>query len=312
MKKTSIILFSALFIVLFVNLGALNLSRPEDKVPPAKLIINMINNKELPRSFRTAMSPYNLEKMDIEIEVPSRKGLDNLRISGSGQFSVNGLRAIIEEVDAKHFYVIDLRQENHGFVNDSAVSWYGDRNQENMNKSARQIELDQFKKLVELRQKNEIEIYSSKNSEDAEVVKVEYVTSEYVVAKSQNANYRRFYVGDRVRPTDETVDAFVAFVNRLPSKAWLHFHCAAGRGRTTTFMTMFDMLKNAKRASFEDIIYRQWLIGGMRLDEPEPEGKWNAYLQEERLEFIKNFYEYSKTYSQHQLPWTRWINSQTE
>lgn len=58
-------------------------------------------------------------------------------------------------------------------------------------------------------------------------------------------NYIRIPVQDRHGPDDDTVNAFVTFVKTLPEDVWLHFHCLAGEGRTTTFMVIYDILRNA-------------------------------------------------------------------
>lgn len=41
----------------------------------------------------------------------------------------------------------------------------------------------------------------------------------------------------------ENIDEFIKLYKSLPKDAWLHFHCEAGKGRTTTFLAMYDMMK---------------------------------------------------------------------
>ena len=43
-----------------------------------------------------------------------------------------------------------------------------------------------------------------------------------------------------------------------------HFHCKEGIGRTTTFMIMYDIMKNYKEVSLNDIIKRQYLPSGIK------------------------------------------------
>lgn len=50
--------------------------------------------------------------------MPIREGLDELQASGSAQFSLNQFSALtkaLQENGAKDIYIVDLRQENHGF-----------------------------------------------------------------------------------------------------------------------------------------------------------------------------------------------------
>ena len=61
------------------------------------------NDAGLPRNFRTCQSSFQAveHKYASEVDasyVPSRKGLDDLRISGSGQFSARQFEALVHEL----------------------------------------------------------------------------------------------------------------------------------------------------------------------------------------------------------------------
>jgi hypothetical protein len=72
-------------------------------------------------------------------------------------------------------------------------------------------------------------------------------------------SYERLYVADFHAPTDELVDTFVRSILNLPKDktTWLHFHCAAGDGRTTTFMAMAQMMVMADKKSLDQILIDQ-------------------------------------------------------
>ena len=89
--------------------------------------------KELPRNFRTSEGAFQApdEKYQLDASYqPSRKGLDTLRASGSAQCSPEEMKALYQEL-RRHtdgpIYDIDLRQESHGYLDGTAVSWYGER-----------------------------------------------------------------------------------------------------------------------------------------------------------------------------------------
>jgi hypothetical protein len=92
-------------------------------------------------------------------------------------------------------------------------------------------------------------------------------------------------------PPQAEIDRFVKLVEHMDKNTWLHVHCAAGSGRTTTFMAFFDMMHNAHAVSFEDIINRQWLIGGFQLINGKPSAAWKAQYAKERLKVIRQFYD---------------------
>jgi len=268
--------------------------------PAPLLILNMANEAVLPRNFRTAQDSFKI----VTPVVPSRVGMQTLRLSGSAQFSEKSLNFLLEHFSSPSIiYIIDLRQESHGFINGEAVSWYGVKDWANVGKTRKEIQALELCLLTQsLDQKNvELSIIAKKDPEALELphvtqqkIDVKRISNEKELVKSTGAHYLRLPVTDHVRPTDETVDRLVNFIQCLPEAAWVHIHCAAGVGRTTTFMVMVDMIKNAKKVNFQDIIQRHYLLGGLNL-EKQSKSVWKSQLAAERLEFLKNFYYYCQT-----------------
>ena len=117
----------------------------------------------------------------------------------------------------------------------------------------------------------------------------------------------RVAVPDRHRPGDADVDRFLLFYRTVPDDVWLHFHCRAGHGRTTAFMAMTDMLRNAREVSFEDVLVRQALLGGVDLRDVS--GKWDKVdASQERLHSLRQFYDYARANPGGQpLLWSQWL-----
>jgi len=93
----------------------------------------------------------------------------------------------------------------------------------------------------------------------------------------------------------------------------LHFHCRGGDGRTTTFLAMHDIINNAPQVSVNDILIRQYLLGGINLDDTQP-GDATSFkypFAVERADFMRDFY----TYVQDEKPggfkktWSTWVNN---
>ena len=140
-------------------------------------------------------------------------------------------------------------------------------------------------------------------------VTVESASTERDVVGGAGASYVRITVTDHARPLNDEVDRFVLAVRALPENGWAHFHCEAGRGRTTTFMVLYDMLRNANRVSLEDIVRRQKILGyDYDVLQPSKPGDWRAPYSEDRAAFVRAFYDYARANpnGRPQL-WSEWL-----
>lgn len=277
------------------------------------LIVDMNNEALLPPNFRTTKDPFKLTASSY----PSREGLDTLQLSGSGQFSEESLKTMLKHLHhPAHLCIVDLRQESHGFLNGVAVSWYGIRNWANSGKSLNSIEQEEHQLLKHLLQQKEIQVAHllERNIDGQQLpptehkpFTVQHSMNEHQLSKAYQLNYVRIPVTDHSKPSPESVDAFISLVRQLPDDYWLHVHCAGGAGRTTTFMAMYDMMKNAKQISCDTILERQWFLGNYNLKNAK-EGSWKTTCFKERLEFLKDFYEYCHfNQDQFATSWTTYL-----
>ena len=246
---------------------------------------------------------------------PTRQGLDTLWASAGGQPSVAALSTLYDKIhvlepEAKIF-IIDLRQESHGFANSLPVSWYAKHNAANAGKTTSEVEADEVERLKNLRGVDTT--FEPLGNADKKILKPitiipRVVQTEREVAEKVGFNYERFAAADMQFPAPEIVDDFIIFVANLPENSWLHFHCQAGHGRTTTFLVMYDILKNPD-VTLEEICKRQYLLGGSNLL-LEPEGNdWYSKTARDRAKKIRLFYEFIQGTRAEQigLPWSEWI-----
>ena len=112
----------------------------------------------------------------------------------------------------------------------------------------------------------------------------EKVQNELDLTKDNNISYLRIPVTDGGLPNEDMVNSFIAFVNKQPENTWLHFHCKAGVGRTTTFMIMYDIMKNCNNVSLDDIIKRQVLLANLSKKTSQD------FFMERRYTFLNDFY----------------------
>ena len=272
--------------------------------------------KSLPRNFRTTDDPLKANKG----QMPANTGLADLRASGSGEFTDDGLKLLLARTRGP-VTVFDLRQETHIFVNGLPVSWYATRDWANVGRSQGAIEADESARVESLKPGSKIVVRPGAAVKKPGVtpstphnVTIEHASTEREFVKPNHAAYVRVTVTDHCRPLDNEVDGFILAVRALPENAWAHFHCEAGRGRTTTFMVLYDMLRNAARVPMEDIVRRQQLLGyDYDVLRPADSGDWKAPYTDDRIAFVRAFYNYAHANpnGRPQL-WSEWLKSKAE
>jgi hypothetical protein len=292
-----------------------------EKAPPVRLEgpsvliwdIDLKLAKDLPRNFRTTDDPLKVN----DGKTPSTTGLIDLHASGSGEFTADNLKLLLARMRGP-VTVFDLRQETHIFVNGLPVSWFAMRDWANVGRSQGEIEKDEAAWVQSLGPGSEIAVrpghlvkHGNADSAVPQQVIVKEASIERDLVSSSGSSYVRVAVTDHTRPLDEAVDRFIVAVRALPENAWAHFHCEAGLGRTTTFMVLYDMLRNATRVSLEDIVCRQKLLGyDYDVLRPAGPGDWKAPYMDDRIAFVRVFYDYARANpnGRPQL-WSEWVRS---
>lgn len=249
------------------------------------------NKDELPVNFRSSLDLSKIEKNDLNLS-----GLNTLNISGSSQFTELSLKKTIENINTKFpLYIIDLRQESHGFINGSAVSLFAPGNKINSGLPLNAVikREDLFIKSIPLNRSINLDI-------DKYKIVPKTVYNEETLVKTNNLYYFRIPVTDNERPTDDMVDRFIDFTKSLPEDKWLHFHCKEGIGRTTTFMILYDIMNNYKDVSIDDIIARQSSLDSLNLS--------NFDKNDLRYLLLQNFFKYAKD-TDFNTSWVEWVKS---
>lgn len=316
-------MFKRIKLSLFILLSCLTIQLlgAEEKMSPtlsdaAFLVFDEDPTRVLPKAFRTSNSPYHQQKL----LAPTRAGLEALHIAGSGQFSERSLLDAIKSMSGE-IWIVDLRRESHGFINGLPISWYYSENLSNVDLSSKEILLKEHKMLEGLKEIDPVPVREIQRKSQGNIIRttiievpVSILETESQLTSKHNLHYFRLPVSDHHHPDPEMVDHFIDFVNTAPKDAWLYFHCRGGKGRTTTFMVLFDMLKNAKNIPLQEIVTRQYLLGGSDLfnfsdDEDEI---WKRDKQIARKAFIEEFYKYaSSTEGYPKISWTAWLKRRT-
>lgn len=211
-----------------------------------------------------------------------RRGDDTIKIqpptfraSGSRQLDAKQLADRLREVGDKakqaggKLYVFDLRQETHIFyvlkpytdllTNGRAVSWYADKDWANVGQSPNWINAEEESELNRILISPTTQIFTISKGVDDHVTPVSFsevtvnkaateatVVTEIGTRLSLKTNYYRLPNSDHCPPTDSAVEQLIKMVFEEktidPGNDWVHFHCHGGDGRTTTFLTIWDMI----------------------------------------------------------------------
>ncbi|MGN1029024.1 MAG: hypothetical protein ACI4P7_02920, partial [Bacilli bacterium] len=115
-----------------------------------------------------------------------------------------------------------------------------------------------------------------------ESIKASVILNEKSLCNNYGLGYKRLAVRDNWIPTPETVDDFISFIKNLNNDVHILFHCDAGDGRTTMFMSMYQMVKNTSNLSLSTIFNDQITAGGIVLTDNIP-----------RATFLEYFYNYT-------------------
>lgn len=281
---TSILLSICLCLSITINTNAsLNLEKIQnlsDNPLKSSTIIRRDNNNTnpLPNRFRV---------------------LKDLNISGSAQFNPSQLKNIIKTINKRDLFIVDLRQESHGFINELPINFYNSEELLNKGFTTKETMEAEKKDLASIKIGSAVNI-SNKNGKTIDTLKAEKVFSEETLVSENKVFYKRFAVRDGGIPTVEVTDEFVEFIKSKPSNSHLHFHCKEGQGRTTTFMSLYEMMYNKDKLPLNTILKQQLDAGGIVLTDSST-----------RAAFLESFYKYTleNMDSNFKIPYSTWVKS---
>jgi hypothetical protein len=246
-------------------------------------------------------------------------GWHELHVSGSASIASLDQVAKLNPSPERPVTVLDVREESHVIVGGYPGTWRASNNWANVGKSSGDVLADERARIQELRSRDTVQILHRKDVKEgvenprSVVLDKPEIMSEDELVKMAGASYVRLTVTDHLGPRGEHVEAFVKMEQGMAAHERLHVHCGVGQGRTGIFIAMHDMLRNASRVSFDEIIARQLAFNpGRALDfEKDVTHEERRGFRNDRLEFISLFYEYAKANpdGSPQL-WADWLDTQ--
>ncbi len=238
-------------------------------------------------------------------------GQDDLRVSASAQFGEKSLRVMLNLLPNRPIVIFDLRRESHGYINGHAVSWKLSEPDEegsynfNGGMSGPEVEESERTLLEALLTGERLSFRSDKGTVK---MLVKRAVTERKLVEDLGCEYVRLPVTDHHHPMDVEVDQFVSLIRSVPKNSVLHFHCAAGLGRSTSFMSMVDIMFNHHH-SLSKILKKQEAMGGANLHNPAkayPKDPVKRERAAKRLEFLEQFHKYCVEQPEFAESWSEW------
>lgn len=260
---------------------------------------NPFKRAEVPKENKTLMIIDNEETTPL----PKRfRIIDGLNMSGSQQFTPTQLGNIIKEINNPRIFIVDLRQEAHGFINDMAVSYHNNAIYPFECLDCKDTLLMERSLFGKIKPGDDVNLYKVKG-DFVKTIKAETIALEPDLAEKNNVNYELFAVKDGSIPVPTVVDKFVTFAKNVPQGSHVHFHCKEGEGRTTTFMCLYEMMYNTNNLSLDEILKQQLDAGGIDIVSDNPR----------RGAFVQQFYDYvnANKATNYAVPYSQWSLNET-
>jgi Inositol hexakisphosphate len=251
------------------------------------------------------------------------------RASGSHQLDYGALAGLLASIPAppraSTLYLVDLREETHGFLNERAVSWYADNDFSNVDQPQEWIVEDEKVRFVFAQAAKTVRLYDivadpSDNRAQGRMLPVGYWDIPIKTARTEEQSfdtrrignftiqYVRIAVTDHCAPSEQALKALRDLANKVAPTDWVHFHCHGGDGRTTTFLALYDMWRWKKAnypgyPSLETFACRQYKLapnycldpGGCDCPPPpaasQPVAGWKRPLALRRWEALGKFHD---------------------
>ncbi|WP_440250504.1 phosphatase domain-containing putative toxin [Clostridium sp.] len=232
------------------------------------------------------------------VGLPMRlRDIPTLNISGSAQFTKDQLLNLKNSINKDNICIVDLRQESHGMINDLAISFLNPYKDLNNGFTTEQTIKAENSLLNKIKIGNTIQLYKHTGIFIKDIT-VDFISNESQLVTEADMQYKRFAVKDNSAPTPDIVDEFVEFIKNKPDDIHLHFHCAAGKGRTTSFMVMYQAMKNNSNLTLEQLLSYQYNIGGV-----------NLHDNNIQYNFLEDFYNYVQKNkdSNYSISYSQWI-----
>ncbi len=226
--------------------------------------------------------------------------------SGGGRVNVSQMTRMNKSHDGP-LYVVNLREDDGFYLNKQPINYYG-MHIRNGNFRYHQSTKPRKKWLYSFRK------WLHNAPQDIKDLNPADIETESQILDQQGIHYVKFDLARQHFASKwDFIDNAIALFESLPSNTWIHFHCAGGRGRTTTLMIMYDIFRNAKTTSLDDILSHHLCLGGENIQNIHviPDGSWSKRNLVGRFRLLETFHKYMTSPDGYpHNTWFKWLDEQ--
>lgn len=264
-------------------------------------IIIVFYHRDKTHHFGSTSDSFNKKRASEECcKTVNTEGLNTLNAYGSAYIFYPELEKQFKD-NEKKIYVISLLKDEIYYYKGHCLRWYG------MGYMKHDLGKDLFPNKV-LKKTLINFIYGSPPIHDLSLLQterqiVQSLGGDYYIPFKNNINW----LGNQ-----NFVDEMVTFFESLPQNAHLYIHCAFGRGRTTTFLVLYDIFRNGKTVPLKDIANRHYCLGRENVLNTTlwAKGTWTQEGLDARKELVERFYAYiTDPLGYGHQSWTQWMAS---
>ncbi len=252
-------------------------------------------------NFRSTHDPFPAKRLQENYcRAVNVEGLADLNAYGSGVIYYKDFRDHFKNTPKK-IYVINLLSDDIYYYRDHCLRWYGlgfmyrDLGEILFTTSPLKMA---YKALIRV-------MFGSPPVHDVTKLKTERQIIEdlggqyFVPLKDQKGwlNNQNF------------IDGLLRFFELIPDKGLLYIHCIHGKGRTTTFLVLYDIFRNGKKVPLKEITNRHYCLGRENVVDTQlwANGTWTQKALNARKDLVERFYDYmTDPQGYGHQSWTQW------